>query len=135
MLEAAAMNFDAEPVYDLIREVPAGSVASYGMIASLSPGVTSRMVGRALSVLSDGDATPWHRIINASGFIAERPGAGRQRRRLQEEGVRFKPNGAIDWGRYAWRGPSPVWIARTGRDPEEVMQIVAAWRQRRRKEG
>lgn len=126
------MNFDVDAVYELIEEVPVGSVASYGMIASLLPGISSRMAGRALSVLGDSAATPWHRIINASGFIAERPGSGRQRKLLHEEGVRFKLNGAIDWGVYAWEGPSPIWIAKGGADPDEVMQIVAGWRQRRR---
>ena len=121
------MSFDYKQVYALVREVPRGEVASYGMIASLLPGVTARMVGRALAHLSDGTRTPWQRIVNSSGAIAERPGAGEQRKRLVKEGAPFRKNGNVDIKRCLWRGPSQKWIDRNGRDPLEVMEITAGW--------
>lgn len=122
------MTYDYGLIYRLIDEVPKGEVASYGMIASLLPGVTSRMVGRALSHMPRGEKAPWHRIVNASGAISARPGAGEHRMRLKTEGVAFRKNGHVDLSAHRWRGPSPVWIAKTGADPVEVMEIVASWR-------
>lgn len=121
------MAVDFEPVYALVEEVPAGEAASYGMIASLLPGITARMVGRALGHLKDGTATPWHRIVNASGGIAPRPSAGEQRDRLAAEGVAFKKNGHVDLRAHRWGGPSQRWIVENGRDPDEVMETIASW--------
>ena len=121
------MTYDYNIIYALIKDVPKGEVASYGMIASLLPGVTARMVGRALSHLGDGSQTPWHRIVNATGAIAPRPGAAEQRERLKAEGVLFRKNGGVDWRECAWRGPSQRWIGKSNADPVAVMEIVAGW--------
>ncbi|NOX82483.1 MAG: hypothetical protein GXP06_05765 [Alphaproteobacteria bacterium] len=122
------MTYDYNLIYVLIKQVPKRQVASYGMIASLLPGVTARMVGRALSHLPGGSKTPWHRIVNAAGAIASRASAGEHRRRLLAEGVEFRKTGNVDIGAHRWRGPSPAWIAKTGADPVDVMEIVAGWR-------
>ena len=122
------MASDPGQVYRLVAEVPKGEVASYGMIASLLPGVTARMVGRALSHLDGAADTPWHRIVNASGAIAVRSGAAEQRARLLEEGVPFRKNVHVDLKRCAWRGPSGRWIAKSGMDPVDVMETIAGWR-------
>ncbi len=122
------MTYDYNIIYALIQEVPKRQVASYGMIASLLPGVTARMVGRALSRLPGGSKTPWHRIVNAAGAIASRASAGEHRERLLAEGVAFRKNGKVDIATHRWRGPSPVWIAKAGIDPVEVMETVAGWR-------
>lgn len=122
------MTYDYNIIYALIKDVPKGEVASYGMIASLLPGVTARMVGRALSHLGDGSKTPWHRIVNATGAIAPRPGAAEQRERLKAEGVSFRKNSNIVWKAHRWRGPSQKWITKSGADPVDVMEIVAGWR-------
>ncbi len=122
------MTYDYNIIYALIKEVPKREVASYGMIASLLPGVTARMVGRALSHLPGDSKTPWHRIVNAAGAIASRASAGEHRRRLLAEGVAFRKTGNVDIAAHIWCGPSPVWIAKTGADPVEVMEIIASWR-------
>lgn len=119
------MAADYAPIYALIRDVPKGSVASYGMIASLLAGVGPRQVARALRMAPKG--LPWFRIITSSGAMADHSGAEEQRRRLKREGVAFKKNGAVDWVKCRWKGPSPAWIAKTGADPLEVMEIVAGW--------
>ncbi len=101
------------------------------MLASLLPGVTARMVGRALSRLEDGAKTPWHRIVNSTGAIAPRPGAAEQRQRLEGEGIAFRKNGHVDMGAHQWPGPSPIWIEKSCMDPIDVMEIVSTWRRRR----
>jgi methylated-DNA-protein-cysteine methyltransferase related protein len=122
------LTYDYTLIYTLIKEVPKRQVASYGMIASLLPGVTARMVGRALSHLPRGEKAPWHRIVNSSGAIAARDGASRQRARLLSEGVAFRKNGHVDWSVHRWRGPSQRWIIENGYDPNDVMEIIAGWR-------
>lgn len=121
------MPFDPKPIYQLVDDIPKGQVASYGMIASLLPGVTARMVGRAMSQLETGSKTPWHRIVQSAGTIAERLSAGVQREKLKEEGVDFRKSGAVDWSACRWQGPSQRWIARTGADPERVLEILSTW--------
>ena len=120
------MATDPKPIHDLIREVPKGEAASYGMIASLLPGVGPRMVARAMwSAPKD---LKWYRIITASGSPADHSGAEEQRRLLKAEGVAFKKNGAVDWVQCRWRGPSQKWVHKNGRDIEEVMEIIAGWK-------
>ncbi len=119
------MSADYEPIYDLIREVPKGEVASYGMIASLLPGVGPRQVARALRSAPKG--LPWFRIITSSGAMADHSGAEEQRRRLKREGVAFRKNGSVDWDAHRWRGPSQKWIAKAELDIEDAMEIIAGW--------
>lgn len=120
-------NAHAAVITSLIAEIGCGEVASYGMIASLLPGVTPRMVGSALRALGPKSAVPWHRVVQSAGTIADRQGAALQRKKLIAEGVAFRPNGAVDWKKHRWRGPSPVWIARAGLDFDDAMAVIAGW--------
>jgi len=119
------VSADPSAIHALIFEVPAGEAASYGMIASLIPGCGPRQVARALRSAPKG--LPWHRIVTASGAPADHSGAEEQRRRLKRERVAFRKNGAVDWARSRWRGPSQEWIDKSGRDPHELMEIIASW--------
>jgi methylated-DNA-protein-cysteine methyltransferase-like protein len=119
------MATDYDQIYALIREVKKGEVASYGMIASLVPGAGPRQVARAMrSAPAD---IKWHRIITSSGAMADHSGAEEQRRRLKKEGVTFKKNGAVDWSKHRWRGPSQKWIDKTSVDVHDVMETIASW--------
>lgn len=94
-------------VYDLVRQIPCGRVATYGEIASLlGAGRGARAVGWALRALRGGAEAdvPWHRVIAAGGRISlpEAIGGREQRRRLAREGVRLR-NGRIDLLRYGLR--------------------------------
>lgn len=119
------MATDYGAIHDLIREVRKGEVASYGMIASLIPGVGPRQVARAMWTAPKGLA--WYRILTASGAPADHSGAVKQRELLRKEGVVFKKNGAVDWTQCRWKGPSQKWLDRNGREIEEVMEIIAGW--------
>ncbi len=119
------MTADPSAIHALIFEVPKGEVASYGMIASLLPGVGPRQVARAMR--SAPPDIKWYRIITASGAPADHSGAAEQRRLLKKEGVAFRKSGAVDWAAHRWKGPSQKWIDRTGRDIHDVMEIIAGW--------
>ena len=90
-------------VWERVREVPPGTVTTYGDVASSlgSPRV-ARQVGWALAALlqsPDGDDVPWHRVINAKGTISFRGDVHRgdqQRRRLEAEGITFDSEGRVN---------------------------------------
>jgi methylated-DNA-protein-cysteine methyltransferase-like protein len=101
-------------VWDLVRQVPRGKVATYGQIARLLPppeGVDvrayqvlgPRWAGGAMAACPDD--VPWQRIINSKGEISPRPGAEQQRQLLEEEGVAFDERGRVDLKAYGWEGP------------------------------
>jgi methylated-DNA-protein-cysteine methyltransferase-like protein len=114
-------------IYALAKEIPPGKVASYGMLASLIPGVTARIAGYAMAGVSSGEDIPWHRVINSAGKISERDGAERQRKRLESEGVIFSSAGKIKWLDFGWEGPSQSWLDANGLDPIDFMTIRAGW--------
>jgi methylated-DNA-protein-cysteine methyltransferase-like protein len=95
-------------VYILAREIPAGSVTTYGAIARmLGNPRAARTVGWALSSLPHGSDVPWHRVINSQGTISNRSGgsgAERQRRLLEDEGIVFDATGRVDMDRFEWAG-------------------------------
>lgn len=88
-------------IYDVVRQVPRGRVATYGQIAAHVDRCGPRQVGYALAALKD-DAVPWQRIINARGEISLRD-AEYQREKLEAEGVAFDARGRVDLARYGWR--------------------------------
>lgn len=95
-----------ERIYDQVRRIPKGRVATYGQIAALA-GIPrqARRIGYALSALND-DTVPWHRVVNAKGEISRRADPGYenyQRILLEQEGVVFDPNGRIALEKYRWR--------------------------------
>jgi methylated-DNA-protein-cysteine methyltransferase-like protein len=90
----------------IIRSIPRGKVASYGLVATLagSP-LAARQVVRVLHTLSRTEKLPWHRVINSKGAIALRRGAGfeDQKRLLVAEGVKVGPRGQVSMVKYGWR--------------------------------
>lgn len=102
-----------EQVWQLVRQIPRGKVATYGQIALMIPppmGVdfdsykafSPRWVGGAMAACPDD--VPWQRVINSQGKISERPGAERQRQLLEEEGIEFVKD-KVDLKTYGWKGP------------------------------
>jgi methylated-DNA-protein-cysteine methyltransferase-like protein len=100
-------------VWDLVRQVPYGKVATYGQIAKMLPppmGVEieaytafgPRWVGGAMAACPDD--VPWQRVINSKGEISEREGAERQRLLLEQEGIQFDAKHRIDLKKYGWNG-------------------------------
>ncbi|HHY89779.1 MAG TPA: methyltransferase [Chloroflexi bacterium] len=99
-------------VWDLVRQVPPGRVATYGQIASLLPPPTgldyatfaahrARWVGAAMAACPDD--VPWHRVINAQGRSSlDTEGSQRQRELLEAEGVIFDERERVDLRRFGW---------------------------------
>jgi methylated-DNA-protein-cysteine methyltransferase related protein len=69
-------------VLERIRRVPEGHVTTYGELCPEAP----RFAGQVLSHTED-PTVPWQRIVRADGSLAK---GERQRRLLEEEGVRFQ---------------------------------------------
>src|SRR5690349_12263615 len=95
-------------IYFVLRQIPPVKVATYGQIAVIVGGCTARMVGYALAATPHASEVPWQRVINAQGKIslrADSEGNAMQRRLLEEEGVRFDPQGKVDFRKYRWSGP------------------------------
>ena len=67
-------DFDAE-IYDIVAQIPAGRVVTYGQLARLA-------------------GMPSHRVVSAAGRTA--PGWTAQRELLEAEGIRFRRNGCVD---------------------------------------
>ena len=93
-------------IWDTIRDIPKGSVASYGQIAEIA-GIPrgARQVGYALRSLPDGHDVPWYRVIQASGriaFDANSPQFEEQEKRLMMEDVAVI-SGRVDMQKYRWQ--------------------------------
>jgi len=94
-----------EQIYEIVRDIPPGKVATYGQIAKIVGGCSARMVGYAMAALAEGkhDDVPWQRVINAKGRISMQGfGNYEQRLRLEEEGVVFDAKDRIDFEKYGW---------------------------------
>lgn len=92
-------------VFDIVKQIPVGKVASYGQISKMIPGCTARMVGYALASLPNDSGVPWQRVINAKGKISPHGagfGSAMQRALLEQEGVIFKVDNSIDMSIYGW---------------------------------
>ncbi len=98
-------TFLYQRIYNVVRQIPPGKVASYGQIAQIA-GCTAREVGYAMAAVKQDDI-PWQRVINAQGKISLRPGGGgeMQRQLLEQEGVRFNAKDQVDFNEFGWLGP------------------------------
>ena len=83
-----------QAIWDVIRRIPKGKVATYGGVARAAgfPGA-ARQVVWALRAAPRSLRLPWHRVLGAGGRILLPADAGlEQRLRLQSEGVTFSGN-------------------------------------------
>jgi len=106
-------------IYDVVREIPVGRVATYGQIAAIV-GCGARQVGYAMATLPLGSDVPWHRVINAKGRVSPRAsgsGATAQRTMLEAEGMEFDDSDGIDLDRHGWDGPHWPWMHDRGLHP------------------
>jgi len=88
-------------VYEIVKDIPFGNVATYGMIAFLSGYPRrSRMVGKALHHAPDFLNIPCHRVVNYQGRLT--PGWTDQKQLLSNEGIHFKENGCVDLKKHLW---------------------------------
>ena len=90
-------------VFDVVREIPRGRVATYGDVAGLlGSRSVARHVGWALAACDDA-TVPWQRVINARGRCSgDLALQARQLALLSEEGVSVSDAGRIDLKRHRW---------------------------------
>ena len=93
-----------EKIYEVVRNIPKGKVATYGQVACLAGNPKwARTVGNALHVNPDPSTIPCHRVVNREGKVAEIfvfGGGAVQRQLLESEGIVFEADGTVDLKKY-----------------------------------
>lgn len=95
-----------EKVYDIVKRIPKGKVASYGQIARLLGNPrASRAVGYALHANPYPGVVPCHRVVNRVGRLAPGfafGGEDIQKEMLEAEGVAVDSDYLVDMNKYGW---------------------------------
>lgn len=95
-----------ERIYEVVKQIPRGKVATYGQVALLAGNPRwSRVVGYALHCNPAPGVIPCHRVVNREGRVAPAfvfGGPDVQRERLEAEGVVFRDDGTVDLAQYGW---------------------------------
>ena len=94
-------------VYENVKRIPKGRVATYGQIAMMcgSPRA-SRVVGSALHKNPTPVIVPCHRVVNRFGGLAADfafGGKDKQKELLESEGVSVDHEYKVDMEKYLWR--------------------------------
>ena len=104
------MKNSFELIYDVVRRIPRGKVATYGQVAMLAGNPRwSRVVGYALHVNPEPGIIPCHRVVNRSGEPSTAfafGGMNEQIMLLEDEGVHLT-DGRVDLSKYLWDGKNP----------------------------
>lgn len=97
-----------ERIYNVVKMIPCGTVATYGQVAALAGNPRwSQVVGYALHVNPDPGEIPCHRVVNRFGETAKAfafGGEDVQKQLLLQEGVEFLEDGRVDLTRFQWNG-------------------------------
>ena len=95
-----------EKIYEAVRKIPKGKVATYGQIAALAGNPRwSQVVGYALHVNPDPNSIPCHRVVNRFGEVSRAfvfGGENAQVELLKGEGVQFLSDGKVDMKNCLW---------------------------------
>ncbi len=94
-------------VYQVVRQIPAGRVTSYGAIASyLGSKGSSRIVGYAMGTsLTAVPPVPAHRVVNRQGLLTGKFHFGsfeRMQQMLESEGVKVQDNQVQNFQQVFW---------------------------------
>ena len=96
-----------DKVYEAVKLIPRGSVATYGQIAeAIGNKRLSRVVGYALHVNPQPGVIPCHRVVKRDGEVSSAfafGGANRQVELLKAEGVTFVDESRVDMARHCVR--------------------------------
>lgn len=104
-----------EQVYEIVKLIPVGMVATYGQIAVLlGKPRSARVVGWAMQSAPAELHLPCHRVVNRLGEMSPEHvfgGKDIQRHMLKIEGISFKKDGCIDMKKHLWK---PTYIKKRG---------------------
>lgn len=97
-----------EKIYDVVKQIPKGYVATYGQIAALAGNCRwARVVGYALHANPDPENIPCYRVVTKDGKVSSAfvfGGANRQMELLKADGVQFQ-DGHVMMEKYQWDMP------------------------------
>ncbi len=97
-----------EKIYEVVKKIPCGKVATYGQIATLAGNSKwSRVVGYALHVNPDPDGIPCYRVVNRFGGLSSAfafGGINEQERLLRADGIEVRVDGTVNLDEYLWDG-------------------------------
>ena len=93
-----------EKIYEVVKSIPKGKVATYGQVAALAGNPRlARVVGYALHVNPAPGVIPCHRVVNREGKVTPAfafGGEAVQRTLLESEGIVFEADGTVDLEKY-----------------------------------
>lgn len=101
MVNASSMQ---EKIYDLMAQVPAGKVTTYGDIAGLAGHANAARIVGGVAHYGPSEL-PWHRLVNRFGGLAAGFHGGRevQAQLLAQEGVTCTNHIVDDFQERRWR--------------------------------
>lgn len=92
-------------IYDIVKQIPRGKVATYGQVAALAGNRRwSRVVGYALHANPDPEHIPCHRVVNRLGEVSPAFAFGGENQQivlLESEGVEIEGN-RVNLEKYRW---------------------------------
>lgn len=93
-------------VYEVVKRIPKGKVATYGQVAVLCGNHRmARQVGWALHGNPSQDEIPCHRVVNRFGRLCEGFAFGGievQKRLLLNEGVEVDDDNSVELSKFLW---------------------------------
>lgn len=97
-----------EKIYEQVKRIPKGKVATYGQIALLAGNPHwSQVVGYALHSNPSPQTIPCFRVVNRFGKVSDAfafGGENRQIELLRADGIEVSDDGFVDLKRYLWNG-------------------------------
>lgn len=95
-----------EKIYEVVKQIPKGTVATYGQVAALAGNKRwARVVGYALHVNPDPEDIPCYRVVNREGRLSDAfafGGVNQQKLLLEADGIEVVDN-HVDLEIYQWK--------------------------------
>ena len=103
---APKTRFFFDEVYQVVRQIPAGRVTSYGAIASfLGSKGSARMVGWAMNTCHTHPDIPAHRVVNRNGLLTGKHCFGSptaMQDLLESEGITVEKDCVTPFDKFFW---------------------------------
>ena len=94
-----------EKIYEVVKQIPKGNVATYGQVAALAGNRRwARVVGYASHANPSPDEIPCYRVVNREGRLTEAfafGGRNRQQELLEQDGIEVV-DGKVDLKKVQW---------------------------------
>ncbi len=96
-----------ERIYEQVKRIPRGRVATYGQIALYAGNPRwARVVGYALHSNPDPDSIPCYRVVNREGRVSKAFAFGGENMQiimLRGDGIEVSDDGIVNLDKYLWR--------------------------------